>query len=79
MDDDFVVEEGEEKEAQTEEETDEDAFMEGYADEDEVKECDECGIALKEKYVVKEYDGEEYKFCSELCAKEFKESMKTSE
>ena len=51
------------------------AFMEGYEDEDEAPECEECGSAIREKHISKELEGETHNFCSELCAEEFEESM----
>lgn len=60
------------------EESDEEGFMEGYEEDEKVEECAECGIAIKEgKKVLREIEGEEYAFCSESCAKEFEESVKT--
>ena len=60
------------------EETDDDSYMEGYEEDEKVEECAECGIAIKEgKKITKEIEGEEFIFCSELCIKEFEESLKT--
>ena len=53
----------------------ESGFMNGYVDEEEVEECAECGSAIHEKKVVKTIDGETYVFCSEVCAKEFEETL----
>ena len=53
----------------------EEGFMKGYSDEEEVPTCEECGAALREKKVIKEINGENHGFCSELCAKEFAESI----
>ncbi len=54
----------------------EEGFMKGYSDDDEVEECAECGGAINpEKKVVREFDDEEYAFCSEACAKEFEENL----
>ena len=54
----------------------EEAFIRGYSEEDNVIECAECGAAVnEEKKVIKEINDEEYIFCSELCAKEFAESI----
>ncbi|PIN76459.1 hypothetical protein COV17_02410 [Candidatus Woesearchaeota archaeon CG10_big_fil_rev_8_21_14_0_10_36_11] len=54
----------------------EEAFMQGYMDDEEVEECAECGTAVeKEKKVVKEINGEELTFCSKTCAHEYEESL----
>ena len=63
------------KEKLTEEEDLESGFMDGYSDDDEVEECAECGSAIHEKRIVKSIEGEEYIFCSEICAKEFEETI----
>ena len=59
-------------------ETDEelDGFMAG-AEDDEVKECAECGAAIRgDKEVVKTINTEERSFCSKECATDFEESVK---
>lgn len=57
-------------------ESSEEGFMRGYSDEEEVKECAECGSAVsEEKKVEKEVDGEKIVFCSESCANEFEENL----
>lgn len=53
----------------------EEAFMRGYSDDEEISTCEECGAALGKKVVKKEIDGETHRFCSELCAKEYEESI----
>ncbi|MBT4935857.1 hypothetical protein HOL21_01620 [Candidatus Woesearchaeota archaeon] len=54
----------------------EEAFMQGYNDDEDVEECAECGTAVeKEKKLIKEIDGEEMAFCSETCVKEYMESL----
>ncbi|MBI2665246.1 hypothetical protein HYX12_01330 [Candidatus Woesearchaeota archaeon] len=54
----------------------EEGFIKGYAEDEEVTECAECGVAVREeKKVVKEFDGESYTFCSKECAKDFEESV----
>ncbi len=54
----------------------EEGFMRGYSEDDEILECAECGAAVREeKRIVKEIEGEEYTFCSDECAKDFKESI----
>ncbi len=58
-----------------EEDDDADAFMEGYMDEEEVQECDECGSAIRDSPITKEVDGEKRNFCSKVCADEFEETM----
>ncbi len=55
----------------------EDGFMRGYLDEEEAKECAECGASIsEEKRVNKEIEGEPYSFCSRTCAQDFEDSMK---
>ena len=49
--------------------------MRGYSDDEEISTCEECGAALGKKVVKKEIDGETHRFCSELCAKEYEESI----
>ncbi len=77
--DDFEFdEETNEGQQQGEEEVDssDDGFMQGYLDEEETKECVECGAAVREeKKTIREIDGETYVFCSDNCAKEFEDSM----
>lgn len=74
----FDDEESGNKKPKEEEEEQEDLM--NFEDEEEVKECAECGTAVKEeKKVVKEIDGEEYTFCSAQCAKEFEETLASTE
>lgn len=57
-------------------ESNEEAFMKGYREDEEVEECAECGAAVdEEKKVVKEIDGEKLTFCSKVCVKEYEESV----
>lgn len=57
-------------------ESPEEGFMEGYAEDEEVDECAECGSAIDgENKIIKEIEGETYKFCSENCAKEFEDGL----
>ncbi len=63
------------KEKLTGDDDGESGFMNGYVDEEDVEECAECGSAIHEKKVVKTIDGESYVFCSEICAKEFEETL----
>ena len=65
----------EEKKQVYDEDDEKSAFMEGYNDEEEAPECEECGSAIIEKSVSKELEGEKHTFCSEHCAEEFEESM----
>ncbi|MBI2146803.1 hypothetical protein HYU22_05695 [Candidatus Woesearchaeota archaeon] len=60
-------------------ESSEEGFLKGYATEEELEECAECGTRLKEKRVAKEIAGEEYQFCSKACATEFEETMASTE
>jgi hypothetical protein len=53
----------------------EEAFMRGYSDEEEVITCDECGVAIRKKPLNKKIDGENYRFCSKECAEDFKEGL----
>jgi hypothetical protein len=56
--------------------SEEEAFMQGYHDDENVDECAECGSAIQDdKKVSKEMDGEKYEFCSKTCAEEFEEGM----
>jgi hypothetical protein len=58
-------------------ETSEQAFMQGYSDDETIEECAECGSAVEdESKNVKEVGGESYLFCSNSCAEEFKESIR---
>ena len=55
--------------------SEEEAFMKGYNNDEEVVECVECGSAIPPgKEVVKDVEGEKYKFCSKICADEFEEN-----
>ena len=49
--------------------------MKGYTDEEKIVECAECGGAINEKKLIKEFEGEPHTFCSEACAEEFEESV----
>lgn len=55
--------------------SEEEAFIRGYDDKEEVVTCDQCGTAIRGKKIKKKIEGEPYKFCSEACAKEFEEEM----
>ncbi len=74
---DFIADTGESKKEQFIEEDDlESSFMKGYTEDEKIDECAECGSAINdEKKLVREIEGEEYAFCSDLCEKEFKESI----
>lgn len=52
-----------------------DDFMQGYAEEEEIPTCAECGVALRGKKVSKTIEGEKHLFCSKDCAKDFEESL----
>ncbi len=72
------MEDGSEDQAveQTNMESTEEGFVQGYAEDDEVLECAECGGAVKEeKKVVRQIEEDSYTFCSKDCADEFEESM----
>ncbi|MBI2144911.1 hypothetical protein HYU18_01170 [Candidatus Woesearchaeota archaeon] len=69
----------EEEEREKEEEDDqisptEDAFMEGYEEEETVAECSNCKKSLLEmkKTLEREFKGKHYRFCSEKCARSYK-------
>jgi hypothetical protein len=54
----------------------EEGFMKGYTEDEEVEECAECEAAIEpEKKVVRTIQGEKYKFCSKECADEFEEGV----
>lgn len=54
----------------------EDAFMQGYAEDERKAECEECGSSIEdENKVMKDIEGEKHVFCSKLCAKEYEESL----
>ncbi len=52
----------------------EEAFMEGYEEEEKVAECAKCKKPLLEmkSTIERELKGKHYRFCSEKCAKGFK-------
>ena len=58
----------------------EEAFMQGYNEEEDVQECAECGTAIEDEHkkIVEEVDGEKHTFCSKVCAEEFKEGVGNS-
>jgi hypothetical protein len=53
----------------------EEGFMRGYSEDEEVPTCDECGIAMRENKITKLIDGETRCFCSKDCAQDFEDSM----
>ena len=62
---------------QSDMESTEEGFVQGYSEDDEVLECAECGGAVKEeKKIVRQIEEESYTFCSKDCADEFEESVK---
>ena len=50
-------------------------FMEGYSTEEKILECAECGSALREESVSKQFDGESYDFCSKDCVEDYADSV----
>ncbi|MEK6900691.1 MAG: hypothetical protein AABX05_06195 [Nanoarchaeota archaeon] len=57
-------------------ETSEEGFLRGYSDEEETRECAECGSAVEEETKIeKEVEGEVLSFCSKSCAEEFEENL----
>ena len=82
MEDTYDEETNVEEETSTDvEDTDDEGFMKGYTNDEEVEECAECGAAIKDKKkkVTREMEGEEYPFCSKSCADDFEESMAKTE
>ncbi|MEK6950863.1 MAG: hypothetical protein AABX13_04035 [Nanoarchaeota archaeon] len=81
MDDEYTEKDHQEEELEEEIfDEEEEGFIQGYEKEEEVEECAECGLAIKEKRkVLREIEGEEYAFCSITCADEFEETMAQSE
>ena len=78
--DNYVFDEKEDSEEHLTEEdssSPEEGFMKGYLEEEEVKECCECGAAIKseKQAIVREVSGEEFVFCSNNCADEFEDSI----
>ena len=75
-DDDTVYEEEQRDELEDDDEISptEEAFMEGYEEEDKVAKCANCGKALLDikTAVEREFKGQHYRFCSERCAKSYK-------
>jgi hypothetical protein len=54
----------------------EEAFMKGYNDDEKIEECEECGEALNpDNRLVQVIDEEQHIFCSKTCAKEYEESI----
>ncbi len=75
-DDDDIYEEKERDELEEEDEITptEEAFMEGYEEEEKVAECAKCKKPLLEmkSTIERELKGKHYRFCSEKCAKAYK-------
>lgn len=75
-DEDGIYEENERDELEEEDEITptEEAFMEGYEEEEKVAECAKCGKTLLEveKVVEREFKGKHYRFCSEKCGRSYK-------
>ena len=73
---DDIYEEGKRDELEEEDEISptEEAFMEGYEEEEKVAECAKCSKALLEikGAVEREYKGRHFRFCSEKCAKGYR-------
>jgi len=55
--------------------SEEEAFMRGYSDEEEVATCSECGSALRETKITKSFEGEAQHFCCKDCAQEYEEGL----
>ncbi len=75
-DDDGIYVEKERDELEEEDEITptEEAFMEGYEEEEKVAECAKCKKPLLEMKgtIERELKGKHYRFCSEKCAKGYK-------
>ncbi|MBU1111247.1 MAG: hypothetical protein ABH824_00150 [Nanoarchaeota archaeon] len=74
----FIFEEGQEEGSvidKQDHDSEEDDFLKSFEDEDEVEECAECGSAIRDKAVVRDFNGETLRFCSKECADEFEESV----
>jgi hypothetical protein len=68
-------EEQEEKTYGQESHDDEDDYLKGFEEEEEVEECAECGSALRDNCISKEIAGEVLKFCCEACVKDYEDSI----
>ncbi len=53
---------------------DNEAYIRGFEDVEEVEECAECGGAVRESAVQKKIKDEHYNFCSGECADDYIES-----
>lgn len=53
----------------------EEGFLRGYAHEEKIIVCDECGLAIHGKPLFKTIEKETYCFCSQECVKEFEENL----
>ena len=53
----------------------EEGFMKGYDEDKNPAECATCKTILEDVFVEEEINGETYRFCSEECAKKFKEKQ----
>ena len=49
----------------------EEGFMQGYNEDDLVKECANCQNILDENYIEHEFNNKKYGFCSKKCLREF--------
>ncbi len=73
--DDIYEEEGRDKEEEDDEiSPTEEAFMEGYEEEERVAECAKCKKPLLKmgEAIEREFKGGHYRFCSENCARGYK-------
>jgi len=73
------ITDGEEEKSTVEEgglDSSEEAFMKGYDNEEKIKECPECGASIEEDEGIElEIDGDKQKFCSKVCADDYKEGL----
>jgi hypothetical protein len=51
------------------------AFMSGFNEEDEELVCDECGRAIRDNRIVKDFEGEKKVFCSEECLIDYEDTI----
>ncbi len=49
----------------------EEGFMKGYDEDSNPTECTNCHIILEDQFIEENINGENYRFCSEECAKKY--------
>ena len=55
--------------------SEEEGFLKGFEDDEEVEECAECGSAVHEEPVRKVIEGESMTFCSNACAVDYSDTL----